>query len=237
VTSPGRKRARISREDEGLDGLREFLAKASELAEDGLLSLEQVDSRVQGPGLREGAELTAESLPAFAEAVVRKALIDDLQPHLDIIKKEFRSVVPKKLRLSLSWQQVQDRISGKRLDPATFVQEWRDKTSLGSCAGRDHILGIWWEYVSELSTEELRGLFTWCTGFAAIPVTPWKFHIQVVEDIDRCPTINTCMTDDPSAANRGVKMPTMYLPAYECKAILAQKMEWALAGASGLSLC
>lgn len=182
------------------------------------------------------SELSAEKLPAFAEAVTRKALVSNLQPHLDIIVKEFRSVVPKRLGASLTWQQVQDRISGKRMDSASFVQEWRDRTTYSSCEEKDAAVQLWWEFVSDQLDADLYRLFTWCTGFAAIPVTPWKFQIKVVDDTRRCPTINTCMTDDSSAANRGVKMPTIYLPAYDSKATLAQKISWSLAGASSMSL-
>jgi len=184
----------------------------------------------------DAAELSIEKLPAFAEAVTHKALIANLQPHLDTIVKEFRSVVPKKLCTSLTWQEVQDRISGKRMDSESFVQEWRERTTYGSCEEKDAVVQLWWEFVSDQLATDLHRLFTWCTGYAAIPTTPWKFHIKVVDDTRRCPTINTCMTDDSSAANRGVKMPTIYLPAYDSKAILAQKMSWSLAGASGMSL-
>jgi len=90
--------------------------------------------------------------------------------------------------------------------------------------------------VSNCTNEHLFLLFSWCTGFAALPVTEWKFQIKVTDDNRRCPSVNTCMTDDSSAQNAGVKMPTMYLPWYHSEAELTQKMEWALAAASGLNL-
>jgi len=198
--------------------------------------LGRVLSHVQGPGVLAGEDLTAVNLRAFAEAVARKALSQNLQPHLSLIIEEFQRVVPQRVRQVLSWQQVRDRLCGQRLDPEAFVREWRDRTTYQSCCEADESVRLWWGYVSERTAEELSRLFSWCTGFAAIPVTAWKFQIKVVDDVVRCPTINTCMTDDPSAANRGVKMPTIYLPAYDSQATLAQKMEWAIAGASAMNL-
>lgn len=198
-------------------------------------AFERQVSEVRGLGLVHGAELCASNLKPFAEAVLSKALVENLQPYLDIVIQEFCRVVPLRVRRGLSWQQVQERISGQRLDPGAFVQAWRCKTSYQCCDETDESVALWWEYVSEQTAEELQRLLSWCTGFAAIPVTAWKFRIKVVDDLG-CPTVNTCMTDDPSAANRGVKMPTMYLPAYKSKAILARRMEWAIAGASAMNL-
>jgi len=198
--------------------------------------LERAVSDVEGPGLSRGEELTAANIRAFAEAVAKKALTHNLQPHLGYIIEEFHRIVPQRIQQGLTWQQVRDRISGRRLDPESFVREWRDRTTYQSCSEADESVRLWWGYVSGRTAEELSRLFAWCTGFAAIPVTAWKFQIKVVDDGLRCPTINTCMTDDPSAANRGVKMPTIYLPAYDSQATLAQKMEWAIAGASSMNL-
>mmetsp|Transcript_96620 Transcript_96620/g.186336 ORF Transcript_96620/g.186336 Transcript_96620/m.186336 type:complete len:463 (+) Transcript_96620:580-1968(+) len=197
-------------------------------------TLARASSRVDGPGLSD--ELTMENLEAFADALAMKALSQNLQPHLGRIVEEFRRVVPQRTQQSLTWQQVRDRISGRRLDPEAFVREWRDRTTYQSCSEADESVRLWWGYVSDRTAEELSRLFAWCTGFAAIPVTAWKFQIKVVDDVVRCPSINTCMTDDPSAANRGVKMPTIYLPAYDSQATLARKMEWAIAGASAMHL-
>jgi len=198
--------------------------------------LGRASSHVQGPGVLGGEDLTAVNLRAFAEAVARKALTENLQPYLGLIIEEFNRVVPQRVQQNLTWQQVRDRLSGRRLDPEAFVREWRDRTTYQSCTEADESVRLWWGYVSERTAEELSRLFSWCTGFAAIPVTAWKFQIKVVDDVVRCPSINTCMTDDPSAANRGVKMPTIYLPAYDSQATLAQKMEWAIAGASAMNL-
>jgi len=199
--------------------------------------LRRSSSFVEGPGVQGGEALSAANLQAFAEALAQKALVRNLQPHLDIVVAEFRSLVPRSLRESLSWEQVQDRISGRRLESEAFVSAWRENTTYRSCAQEDVGVRMWWEYVSCRSAADLQQLFAWCTGFAAMPATPWKFQITGVDDPGRCPTVNTCMTDDPSAANRGIKMPTMYLPTYECEATLARKIEWALAGALGLYLC
>jgi len=196
-------------------------------------SLARQVSQVESQGFCASEPLSASNIQAFAEAVARKALTENLQPHLDLVTAEFRSVVPQDLLRSLSWEQVQDRISGQRLDPAAFVHEWREKTT---CDEGNETVARWWSYVSELPIEDLLRLFAWCTGFAAIPVTAWKFQIKVVDETGRCPTVNTCMTDDSSAANRGVKMPTMYLPAYSSKETMAQRIDWALAGASTMNL-
>jgi hypothetical protein len=199
-------------------------------------SLEREFSDVTGPGLADGEALSESNLRAFAEAVARKALVENLQPQLGFVTEEFRRVVPLTLRESLSWRQVQERISGRRLDPEVFIREWRSRTTYQSCEETDESVRLWWSYVCRCTAEELSQLFTWCTGFGAIPVTAWKFQIKLIDDPRRCPTINMCMTDDPSAANRGIKMPTISLPAYTSMSTLAQKMEWAMAGASGMNL-
>eukprot|EP00927_Polykrikos_kofoidii_P079261 TRINITY_DN76047_c0_g1_i1.p1 TRINITY_DN76047_c0_g1~~TRINITY_DN76047_c0_g1_i1.p1 ORF type:complete len:1071 (+),score=209.88 TRINITY_DN76047_c0_g1_i1:183-3215(+) len=211
-------------------------------------SLEREVSRVQVP-VAEGNDsdntvaetgptcLMASNLEGFARAVMRKALSEDLQPALDIVVKEFRRVVPSRVLQRLTWQQVQDRVSGRRLEnPEAFVQEWREKTTYQACLADDAIVSLWWGFVEDLSAEELLALFTWCTGFASIPVTAWKFRVMAVDDTSRCPTVNTCMTDDATAANRGVKMPTLYLPAYDSKQLLKRKMDWAIAGGDALHL-
>jgi len=201
-----------------------------------LPSLEREVSDVEGPGIAGGEELSVSNLQAFAEAVIKKALVKNLEPQLTTIVEEFGRVVPQRVRQGLSWQQIQDRISGRRLDPEAFVQAWRAKTTYQACTEADPSVKLWWGFVSERSADDLPQLFAWCTGFAAIPVTAWKFQIRIVDDNGRCPTVNTCMTDDPSAANHGIKMPTLYLPTYDSKATLARKMEWAIAGASALNL-
>jgi hypothetical protein len=199
-------------------------------------SLERCSSHVGDLVFAEGCDLSADNLPAFAEAVMRKALTQNMQPYLDAVVEEFRRVVPQRLLQGLTWQQLQDRISGQRLCHETFIKEWRARTTY-QCCDEDAVgVALWWCYVSERSEEELRKLFSWCTGFASVPVTSWKFQIKLVDDSGRCPTINTCMTDDASAANRGVKMPTLYLPTYDSTETLAHKMEWALSAASSMNL-
>jgi len=199
-------------------------------------ALAEPPSIVEGPGLDGGGMLSSANVQAFADAVARKALTEDLRPCLDAVVREFGRVVPRVLQRGLSWQQLQELISGQLLDPGAFVRAWRCKTTYQSCQESDPAVSLWWDYVSERPAEDLRQIFSWCTGFAAIPATAWRFQIRTVEDACRCPTVNTCMTDDPSAANRGVKMPTLYLPAYDSKATLARRMEWAIAGASALHL-
>jgi len=226
--------AAATSQQDGLDGpLCEGAGEASQLPPP---SLERSVSNVQGPGVRGGEALSTANLHAFAKAVATKALADNLKPHLDSIIEEFRRIVSQRVRGGLSWQQLQARISGQRLDPAAFVRAWRERTTYQACNEDHESVRLWWAYVSERTGEDLLRLFAWCTGFAAIPTTAWKFRINVIDDVKRCPTVNTCMTDDTSAANRGVKMPTVYLPAYSSKATLAQKMEWAIAGASGIHL-
>eukprot|EP00929_Paragymnodinium_shiwhaense_P031970 TRINITY_DN1779_c0_g3_i1.p1 TRINITY_DN1779_c0_g3~~TRINITY_DN1779_c0_g3_i1.p1 ORF type:complete len:1004 (+),score=229.06 TRINITY_DN1779_c0_g3_i1:16-3027(+) len=146
--------------------------------------LDRQSSRVAGPGLDStGGELTSGNLQAFAEAVTRKALTENLQPYLSVVVGEFRRVVPQSVRQGLSWQTVQDRISGRRLESSeAFVKEWRGKTTYSSCDEENETVSLWWDYVSELPVEELSALFSWCTGFATIPVTAWKFQIKAVED-------------------------------------------------------
>jgi len=199
-------------------------------------SLERSLSNVQGPGIHGGEALSAANVQAFAKAVAAKALSENLSPHLEAIVEEFRRIVSQRVRGSLSWEQLQCRISGQRLDPEAFTRAWKEKTTYQACNEDHESIRFWWSYVTELPPTDLLRLFTWCTGFAAIPTTAWKFRINVVDDVGRCPTVNTCMTDDASAANRGVKMPTLYLPAYESKATLTKKMEWAIAGACGIHL-
>eukprot|EP00927_Polykrikos_kofoidii_P049776 TRINITY_DN43789_c0_g1_i1.p1 TRINITY_DN43789_c0_g1~~TRINITY_DN43789_c0_g1_i1.p1 ORF type:complete len:1011 (+),score=185.36 TRINITY_DN43789_c0_g1_i1:141-3173(+) len=183
-----------------------------------------------------GGKLSVSNLEVFAEAVTRQAIYEDLQPYLDIVASEFRSVIPEELQQELSFTQIQDRISGQRLDPKAFVEEWRGKTTYCDCNSEDDRVRLWWSHISGLDGQELSEVFSWCTGFAAIPSTAWKFQIKAIDGSDRCPTISTCMTDDPSAANRGVKMPTLYLPDYESREALAQRLTWAVAGASAMHL-
>lgn len=216
-------------------------SEADEDDEDSLCTLEPPTlkrdvSEVRGVGLGSREQLTAENLPTFAAAVAHKALDENLQPHLSVVVEEFRRVVVPKVLHSLSWLDVQDRLSGQRLDPNDFVREWRKRTTYEGCVEADRRVQLWWDHVSERGAEELGRLFAWCTGYAAAPVTAWKFQIQAVDDAKRCPTVNTCLTDDPSAANRGVKRPTLYLPAYDSEVELARRLEWAVAGACAMLL-
>lgn len=97
----------------------------------------------------------------------------------------------------------------------------------------------WWAFVAERSAEELPKLFEWCTNYAAVPTTAWKFHIALLDDPNRLPTINTCMTDDRGVANRGVPEPRLHLPPCESKAALAQKMAqvaWERGAATAMTL-
>lgn len=180
--------------------------------------------------------LSVDSLAEFARALARKAMHTNLQPHLDAVAEEFRSVVPSRTLQGLEWQQLQDRLCGKRLDTRAFVAEWRRRTTYHGCEEADRRVRQWWDHVATRSNEELRRLFAWCTGYAAVPVTAWKFQIQAVDDARRCPTVNTCLTDDPSAANRGVKRPTLYLPDYASQVELARRLEWSVAGACAMLL-
>lgn len=203
------------------------------------LAFERQHSEVSGPGLADGEPLSSANLRAYAEAVTRKALVENAKPYLELVVQEFGRVVTVRTRKGLTWQQVQERISGQRLDAGAFVSEWQSRTSYQCPTGSvesNQSVALWWDHVSDRSAEELHRLFAWCTGFAAIPVTAWKFQIKVVDDEGQCPTVNTCMTDDPSAANRGVKMPTLYLPAYTSRDVLEHRMEWALAAAAGMHL-
>jgi len=199
-------------------------------------SLARESMDVCGVGIRGGEPLSASNLKAFAEAVAVSALEEQLQPFLGAVVAEFRRVVPAKLLRGLSWRDLQDRLSGQRLDQASFVAEWRRHTICELCDDDDPAIELWWRHVRGRSPEELRRLFAWCTGYAAAPVTAWKFQIQVIEDTSRCPTVNTCLTDDPSAANRGVKRPTLYLPAYSSAEELARRFDWAIAGACEMML-
>lgn len=191
---------------------------------------------VQGEGISEGEALTSSNLSAFAAAVQRTALVDNLQPHLAHVVEEFRKVVPENLLNELTWQQVQERISGKTLAPEAFLALWQEKSAYKLCSENDVPVQLWWEYLRQQSQQELYHLFTWCTGFAAPPATAWKFQIQVVEGTHRFPSINTCLMDEGSPRNRGVKMPTLYLPSYESMDALARHMKLATTGSSSMAM-
>eukprot|EP00930_Biecheleria_cincta_P032993 TRINITY_DN22853_c0_g3_i1.p1 TRINITY_DN22853_c0_g3~~TRINITY_DN22853_c0_g3_i1.p1 ORF type:complete len:1007 (-),score=152.32 TRINITY_DN22853_c0_g3_i1:130-3150(-) len=119
------------------------------------------------------------------------------------------------------WRKVQSLISGFRVE----VDAWKAKTVYrGSAGDREPIVKLWWEYVSGCEArnyEELRQLFQWCTGWASVPTTDWKFQISILDEPsqiepgkERLPSMILCMTDDSSVANSGVKTPTLNLPRY-----------------------
>lgn len=187
-------------------------------------------------GAEGGEELNRGNLLTFAEALAKKVLVENLQPHLGHIIEEFRRVVPEEARTKLTWQKLQDAVSGRRLDVIDWVKEWQAQTSYHLCTADDLQVQLWWAFAASLPAERLKPLFSWCTGFAAIPATPWRFRIWSTDDPTRHPQVNTCMTDDPSGRNQGVKMPVLYLPPYSDMETLAHKFEWAVAGASSLDL-
>lgn len=191
---------------------------------------------VQGEGISEGEALTSSNLAAFAAAVQRTALVDNLQPHLSHVVEEFRKVVPDNLLNEVTWQEVQERISGKTLAPEAFLALWKEKSAYKLCSENDVPVQLWWEYLRQQSQQELSHLFTWCTGFAAPPATAWKFQIQVIEGTHRFPSINTCLMDEGSPRNRGVKMPTLYLPSYESMDALTRHMKFATTGSTSMAM-
>lgn len=119
------------------------------------------------------------------------------------------------------WRRVQSLISGFRVE----VDAWKAKTIYRGSAGENEpIVNLWWQYVSGCEArnyEELRQLFQWCTGWASVPTTDWKFQISILDEPsqiepgkERLPSMILCMTDDSSVANSGVKTPTLNLPRY-----------------------
>lgn len=119
------------------------------------------------------------------------------------------------------WRRVQSLISGFHVD----VAAWKTKTIYrGSVGEHDAIVNLWWQYVSGCEArnyEELRQLFQWCTGWASVPTTEWKFQINILDEPsqiepgkERLPSMILCMTDDSTVANSGVKTPTLNLPRY-----------------------
>jgi len=193
-------------------------------------------STIELDGVEADSGLSSANIQVFAKAVARKAMYDNLQPHLGFVIEEFTKVVPKATRERLSWQQLMDLFSGKRLEPCEFIREWRKRTTYKACQETDFVVQTWWEYVSERSKDELHRIFAWCTGFATMPATTWKFAIHVREDSERVPTVNTCMTDDLSAYNHGIRMPTLYLPSTSSKEMLYRHMDWALAAGTAMHL-
>ena len=212
---------------------REDVAKLGSKLEEDPPALVRDMSVVSLDGLAAGEALSAATLPAFTEALTRKALTENLQPHLRSLVSEFRLVVSPGLLEALTWQQVQERIAGQLLDKEAFVDEWQARTTYHACHFLHPTVRLWWSFVREASPEASRSLFEWCTSYAAMPATAWRFQIRLLESTERCPSVNLCMTDATDAANHGVKMPTLYLPAYSSMAVLRRKMEWALAGPPG----
>jgi len=200
------------------------------------VELQQQVSGVSGEGLAEGDALTVDNLKAYAAAVQRQALVDNLQPHLSHVVEEFQSLVPEALLSEMTWQQLQERLSGRCLTPEAFMQLWKERTAYKLCTEEDTTVQLWWEYVAQCNSEELSNLFTWCTGFAAPPATPWKFQIQVIDGTQRLPSVNTCLTDETSRESRGVKMPVLYLPTYESKEDLVKFFKLATAGSAAMAM-
>eukprot|EP00930_Biecheleria_cincta_P057721 TRINITY_DN43604_c0_g1_i1.p1 TRINITY_DN43604_c0_g1~~TRINITY_DN43604_c0_g1_i1.p1 ORF type:complete len:880 (-),score=115.55 TRINITY_DN43604_c0_g1_i1:142-2661(-) len=188
-------------------------------------TLQRSVSKVPGIG---NAELSSSNLPDFAKAVARKTLVANLEPYLGSLTEEFRKVVGEQLLSGLSWDGLQEMISGRQLDPEGWIREWKAQTTYTHCDEKSEVVQLWWAFVSERSSEELPKLFEWCTNYPAVPTTAWKFHIALVEDSNRLPTVNTCMTDDRGVANRGVPEPRLHLPPCCNKEALSSKMEQVL---------
>merc|ERR1712224_611108 len=103
----------------------------------------------------------------------------------------------------------------------------KDRTSYTFCEADSETVKLWWAFVADRPADQLSKLFEWCTNYPAMPVTTWKFRIQLVEDPVKLPTVKLCMTDDQGIRNDGVPEPVMYLPPYEDKEVLSAKMSMA----------
>jgi len=193
-------------------------------------------SRSKVPDVAE--ELSAATLPEFAKAVARKVLVTNLEPYLGLVIDGFRKVIGPQAIDGVTWQALQEAIAGRDLDPAKWVEDWKERTTYKDCSESDEYVEYWWAFVTERSAEELPKLFEWCTNFPAVPATAWKFHITLLDDANRLPTINTCMTDDPGLANRGVPEPRLHLPPCKSLEALRERMSqvsWQSGAASAMT--
>jgi len=174
------------------------------------------------PGVTEN--LSTSNLQEFAEAVARKTLVTNLKPYLGPLTEEFRKVAGEQKLRSLTWEQLQERIAGLQVDTPGWIEEWKSKTGYTFCDEEHEVVKLWWSFVSDRRAEDLPKLFEWCTNFPAIPVTRWKFHIQLLDDANKLPSMNSCRTDDRGIENRGVPEPIVYLPHVSSKSDLDEKM-------------
>jgi len=199
-------------------------------------SLERLSSTVAN--ITSG-QLSASNLPAFAKEVAHKTLVANLEPYLGPLTEEFRRITGERQLQDLSWESLQEMIAGRQMDPEGWIKEWQSCTTYTDCNEENEIIQWFWRFVSDRSPQELPKLFEWCTNYPAIPASAWKFHIALIDDNNRLPTINTCMTDDRGVANRGIPEPRLYLPPCTSKEALEQKMSkvsWEKGAATSMTL-
>lgn len=198
-------------------------------------SLERLKSAV--PNMANG--LSASNLPIFAQEVAHKTLVANLEPYLGPLTEEFRKITGERQLQDLSWEGLQEMIAGRQMDPQGWIREWQGCTTYTDCSEETEIVKWWWTFVSDRRPQELPKLFEWCTNYPAIPATAWKFHIALIDDTNRLPTINTCMTDDRGVANRGIPEPRLYLPPCASREALEQmmsKVSWDRGAATAMTL-
>jgi len=211
------------------DALREELGR--KLTADQREGFDQTSSAIEGEGMGptdDGpADLTSANIVNFSQCVVQKVLIDNLRPNLDLILEEFHKVVPASHLESLSWTMLETRIGG-RLMTRERIREWKDRTVLKDYDSSSQVVSWWWEYVEECCNGDGRAvkkLFSWCTGFSGAMPVSWRFQIWKSADTTRHPAVNTCMTTSTGAGNTGNPMPTLYLPPYDSKEELIEKLK------------
>lgn len=194
--------------------------------------LDRTDSHVKNVGIEHGKELSPSDLIPYAKAVTEKTLVTNLSASLEPITEEFRKVVGDRKLQELTWESLQEMFSGQQLDPQEWIRLWKSRTTLKCCESpkEKQAVEYWWEFASEVSAEKsenVRNLFAWCTNFATVPATPWKFQIWLTDKpTTEPPTVKTCSTDDDEdgTAHAGVPQPILFLPPYESKEVLVSKM-------------
>ena len=160
-------------------------------------------------------KVTLENVEIFIE-LAQSILIEEINNKIKFIKDGLYAAIGKNILQLLKWEQLEEMVCG---DAIFNIKEFKDNTL---CDNNEKIIQWFWEWLENCNEEDKFKYLKFVSGRSRLPKSKYEHKINVVNDKILFPFSHTCFS-------------TLFLPKYDSKDILFERMKYVIDNVSSIS--
>ena len=153
-------------------------------------------------------KVTLENVELFIE-LAQSIIIDEINNIIKFIKVGLNSVIEKNILQILKWEQLEEMVCG---DVIFNMKEFKNNTIYDN---KEKVIQWFWEWLENCKEEDKFKYLKFVSGRSRLPKSKYEHKINIVFDKNLYPSSHTCFS-------------TLYLPKYDSRDILFERMKYVI---------